>query len=73
MWLADVVERANTALADRHAAIGPSYFMRDDLSETWIERIWRHAILPYLEDRFIGEELAVSQFELSVLRKPPET
>ena len=27
-WVADVVERANTKLDDRHAAIGPSYFMR---------------------------------------------
>jgi 5-methylcytosine-specific restriction protein B len=69
LWLADVVDRANTALADRHAAIGPSYFMRDDLSADWIDRIWRHAILPYLEDRFIGEEFAVSQFELETLRK----
>lgn len=71
-WLADAVERANASLSDRHAAIGPSYFMRDDLSVEWIERIWRHSILPYLEDRFIGEEFAVAQFDLATLRKPAE-
>ncbi len=33
-WVAGVVERANDLLRnDRHAAIGPSYFMRDDLNE----------------------------------------
>ena len=33
-WVADVVERANDRLReDRHAAIGPSYFMKDDLDE----------------------------------------
>ena len=33
-WVADVVERANELLRDdRHAAIGPSHFMRDDLDE----------------------------------------
>lgn len=71
-WLADAVQRANVTLADRHAAIGPSYFMRDDLSEEWIERIWRHSILPYLEDRLIGEEVAIAEFDLEALRRPAE-
>ena len=39
-WVADVVERANERLgADRHAAIGPSYFMKDGLDEDAVERI----------------------------------
>ena len=33
-WVADVVERANELLKDdRHAAIGPSYFMKKDRSQ----------------------------------------
>ena len=45
-WVADVVERANVLLQeDRHAAIGPSYFMKDGLDETAVERIWKHSVL----------------------------
>ena len=49
-WVADVVERANRLLQDdRHAAIGPSYFMKDGLDETAVERIWKHSVLPYVD------------------------
>ena len=52
MWVADVVERANELLEeDRHAAIGPSYFMKPDLDETMVARIWKHSVLPYIEER----------------------
>ena len=49
-WVADVVERANAKLDDRHAAIGPSYFMRADLDEDAVGRIWEHGVLPYIEE-----------------------
>ncbi len=32
-WVADVMRRANGKLNDRQAAIGPSYFMKEDLDE----------------------------------------
>ena len=55
-WVADVVERANEKLReDRHAAIGPSYFMKDDLDEEAVTRIWKHSVLPYIEERLFGE------------------
>ena len=39
-WLADVVEQVNELLeADRHAAIGPSYFMKENLDEESVRRI----------------------------------
>ena len=68
-WVADVVERANELLgADRHAAIGPSYFMKDGLDKDAVERIWKHSVLPYIEERLFGESDRLSDFALGKLR-----
>ena len=69
-WVADVVERANVLLQeDRHAAIGPSYFMKDGLDETAVERIWKHSVLSYIEERLFGEGDRLGQFDLNALRR----
>ena len=69
-WVADVVNLANEQLRDdRHAAIGPSHFLKDNLSEANVERIWKHSVLPYIEERLIGSpEDRMAQFELKALR-----
>ena len=68
-WVADVVERANDHLRDdRHAAIGPSYFMKDDLDEDAVERIWKHSVLPYIEERLYGQQEEVDKFKLDRLQ-----
>ncbi len=74
-WVADIVACANEKLDDRHAAIGPSYFMRKDsdgnpsLNNADVERIWKHSVLPYLEERLYGERDALDEFALDNLRK----
>lgn len=69
-WLAGVVEGANELLSeDRHAAIGPSYFMNPDLDESGVERIWKHSVLPYIEERLFGEHGRLQEFELAELRR----
>ena len=68
-WVADVVERANEILKDdRHAAIGPSYFMRDDLDDDKVERIWKHCVLPYIEERRFGGDEVSDDFDLEKLK-----
>ena len=69
-WLADVVERVNELLEkDRHAAIGPSYFMKQGLNEAEVERIWKHSVLPYVEELRFGRGDAVTEeFGLDKLR-----
>ncbi len=69
-WVAKVVDAANEELRDdRHAAIGPSYFMKSGLSEVMVERIWKHSVLPYIEERLFGEgEERIREFELDKLR-----
>ena len=68
VWVADVVDEANRRLGQRHAAIGPSYFLRTELTEEWVSLIWEHAILPYLAEQFFGEEDRLRDFSLELLR-----
>ena len=67
-WVAGVVERANAKLDDHHAAIGPSYFMRTDLDDAAVERIWKHNVLPYMEEHLFGERDRLCEFALDKLR-----
>ncbi|MFC6088532.1 McrB family protein [Saccharothrix lopnurensis] len=65
-WVADLVDRANGMLRAHERAIGPSFFLRPDLDEKWLARIWRHSVLPYLGEVLDERELAA--FDLDVLR-----
>ena len=69
--MADVVDRANELLRDdRHAAIGPSYFMKPDLDEDAVRRIWQYSVLPYIEERLFGQgEDRLADFDLDKLWK----
>ena len=67
-WVADIVERANERLDDRYAAIGPSYFMKEGLTEERTRRIWRHDVLPYIEERLFGERESLTEFDFDALR-----
>ena len=67
-WVADLLDHANGKLADRHLAIGPSHFMREDLDEHWVELIWTHSILPYIEEQLFGQEERLAEFKLATLR-----
>ncbi|WNG55474.1 AAA domain-containing protein [Archangium gephyra] len=66
-WVARLLERANEKLGDRNLAIGPSHFMRKDLNEEVLARIWKYAILPTLEDLFFGEPQRLEDFSLERL------
>lgn len=70
-WIADVVDRANELLRDdRHAAIGPSYFMKPDLDEDAVRRIWQYSVLPYTEERLFGQgEDRLADFDFDKLWK----
>ena len=68
-WVAVVVERVNEKLKDdRHAAIGPSYFMQKKLDEAAVERIWKHSVLPYIEERRFGGDEVGAEFSLDKLK-----
>ena len=64
-WVADLVDRANTLLNDRDAAIGPSHFMDDkaELDDERVRRIWRRAVRPYVEELCYGEDEKLRSLE----------
>ena len=69
-WVADVVDIANEGLQDdRHAAIGPSYFMKEGLNDQVVRRVWRHSVLPYVGERFFGDPDRLGEFDLDRLRR----
>ena len=68
-WVANVVDSANDILGDRNAAIGPSHFMKSSLTETAVKRIWRHSVLPHVEERLQGERERLEEFSLDRLRR----
>ena len=67
--VANLVDKANRGLNDRHAAIGPSYFMRKDLDEDTLERVWKHNVLPYIRERLFITQGEEKDFELNTLRE----
>ncbi len=69
-WVARVVEHANEKLInDRHAAIGPSYFIQENLDKESVCRIWRHSVLPYIEERLFGDDDHIREFDLNEICK----
>ena len=67
-WVADVVKNVNEKLKDdRHAAIGPSYFMKDGLDTKAVERIWKHSVVPYIEECLFGDNEKIGEFDLNKL------
>ncbi len=70
--VAGILARLNARLRERfgqHLQVGPSYFMRDDLSEEVLESVWKHDIMPFLEDQLFGHEEELASFELDGLRE----
>ena len=68
-WVAGVVAIANERLGSRQVAIGPSYFMKEGLDDDMVVRIWKHSVMPYIEELLIGEPDRLKDFELDALRR----
>lgn len=67
---AALLDSLNQAIDDEDFSIGPSYLMTRDGSTPDLERIWRHAIMPLLEEHYYGtgRELE-AEFGLQAMRK----
>lgn len=63
---ADLVDSVNEELRDRlgngDLLIGPSHFMKPDLDEQLMARIWRYDIEPFLEDQFFGDRSTIESY-----------
>ena len=68
-WVADLVNLANSKL-ERDMGIGPSYFMDVErpLDENRVRRVWKRAVLPYLEEQ-CGDSEILKGFEFNRLQQ----
>jgi len=72
-WVSDLVDRANDLLDDRNMAIGPSHFMKEDLTDERVHQIWRRSVIPFIEDQFFDEPARVKQFTYEALMSHANT
>lgn len=55
--VADFADAVNAELRTHlgdHLLLGPSFFMKEDLSPQALARIWEHNVFPFLEEQFWG-------------------
>jgi hypothetical protein len=69
----EVVDRLNGKLADRfkgqQVSLGHSYFMKRNLDERELRRIWSYDVMPFLEEQLFGEAEELKNYELDSLRR----
>jgi 5-methylcytosine-specific restriction protein B len=69
--VAGLVDKLNAELRERfgpHLLGGPSHFMKKNLDEATLERVWAYDVMPFLEDQLFGQEEELAKFELDKLR-----
>jgi hypothetical protein len=68
LWVADLIDAANNKLDERDLAIGPSHFMKADLDEDKVQKIWKRSIMPYIEDHYFDDPDQATEFTYDQLR-----
>jgi 5-methylcytosine-specific restriction enzyme B len=71
---ADLLDALNRRIGEEDFAVGPSYLMHPSITESErLDRVWRHAILPLLEEHYFGTGVDVeARFGLEALTKDLE-
>jgi 5-methylcytosine-specific restriction enzyme B len=65
---ARLLDLLNQEIARDEVAIGPSYFMTDPENGPDLERIWKRAIMPLLEEYYYGTKWDSARFGLAKLK-----
>ncbi len=67
-WLADLLDAANTAIADADQYIGPSHFM-GEVDEDWARRAWSYSVMPTLRELYYNDQRRADALEFDILRE----
>jgi 5-methylcytosine-specific restriction protein B len=65
LGVADLLDEVNKELLDlvgEHLLIGPSHFMKTDLSDRALARIWTYNIFPLIEEQLWGDQQAIARW-----------
>ena len=72
-WVADLLDAVNERLRGDLGAdymlIGPSHFMKHDLDENGLRRIWEYNIEPLIEDQFFGRQEVIDSYRFGEVWK----
>ena len=72
-WVADLLdavnERLRADLGGDYILIGPSHFMKHDLDEDGLRRIWEYNIEPLIEDQFFGRQEVIDSYRFGEVWK----
>ncbi len=72
-WVGELVEQVNDELTRElggpHLQLGPSHFMKHDLDEDSLRRIWAYDIEPLIEDQFFGDTARTDAFRFTQVWK----
>jgi hypothetical protein len=67
---AQLLAALNGRIEDPSARVGPSYLMQPNLSDALLRQIWKHEIMPLLEETYYGDGRDLeAQFGLDSLRR----
>lgn len=65
-WVGELVAQVNDELEQElggpHLQLGPSHFMKKDLDQSALRRIWEYDIEPFIEDQFFGDAANIDRF-----------
>ena len=72
-WVGELVAQVNDELEEElggsHLCLGPSHFMKPNLDEEAVRRIWEYDIKPSIEDQFFGDREQIDKFRFDNVYK----
>ena len=67
MHVSDLVDFANKKINNRDQVIGPSHFMKKDLTQEKAEFIWKRSVVPYVETIYFDDRMEVDRFSYEAI------
>ena len=67
--LLDAVNEELLSLVGEHLLIGPSHFMKTDLSDRALARIWTYNVFPLIEEQLWGDRDAITRWRWDAVRR----
>jgi 5-methylcytosine-specific restriction protein B len=65
----EAVNRGLLGLLGEHLLIGPSHFMKTDLSDRALERIWTYNVFPLIEEQLWGNREEIDRWRWAAVRQ----